>query len=271
MSENLRSPYLVTNNYLQFEELCDLCRREKVIGLCLGRPGVGKTEAAKRYSQWSKVEPYLSHRVQLFSNEEVLSTLDTVYYVPQITVTPTKLKADLARLRNQFNDLVEKAMTCSSRSDKQWQSAYDTLIIVDDAYRLRYEALEELKDIRKKRNIGMVLIGDLAMSRRLHRQPHFVDRVAFEHNFHQLSFEDANQFVDMKLAQVSLSKPQSEVYSAIYWYTQGNPRTLNNLFVQIARLKEINEMTELTRDLVDTAREMIMYNPLAAVDVKAAK
>jgi len=48
---------------------------------------------------------------------------------------------------------------------------YGALIIVDEAYRLKYEALEELRDLHDKWKIGMVLIGDPGLEMSLDRQP----------------------------------------------------------------------------------------------------
>ena len=108
------------------------------------------------------------------------------------------------------------------------------------------------------------------MDRRLERQPHFSHRVAFVHQYKQLSLEEVRLYIDYKLDAMGLSKPQNDLYSVIYWYTQGNFRMLNNLFLQISRLIRINAMTEITRDLIDTAREILLFG-LTVPIAKTAK
>ena len=60
---------------------------------------------------------------------------------------------------------------------------------------------------------------------------------------------------------MKLQKPADEVYALIFWHSQGNPRSLRNMFMMIDRILKINDdiVKELTRDVVETAREMMMY------------
>jgi len=44
--------FVETKNYRRFGEMCDACRRARVVGLGYGPPGTGKTESAKQYTQW---------------------------------------------------------------------------------------------------------------------------------------------------------------------------------------------------------------------------
>jgi len=270
MSEPQTEYFMETPHYLQFLEFCEVCRNHRTLGLAIGRPGVGKTAAAKRYAQWHTVEINLQGRQRRLLNPEALAKANKLFFLPTITISAPKLKSELTILKNRFDDSVERAIEWTSPADwaAAWRKPHAELIIVDEAHRLKYEALEQLRDLQERWNVGIVLIGDPGMDRRLERQPHFSHRVAFVHQYRQLNLDEARLFIDRKLEELGLSKPESDLYSVIYWYTQGNFRMLNNLFLQMARLLKINAMTEITRDLIDTAREILLFGlsmPVAKV------
>ena len=51
--------FVATKAYRRFAEMCDGCRRARVVGLGYGPPGTGKTESAEQYAQWSLFKPFL--------------------------------------------------------------------------------------------------------------------------------------------------------------------------------------------------------------------
>ena len=115
------------------------------------------------------------------------------------------------------------------------------LIIVDEAHRLKYSSLEELRDLQERWNVGIALIGDPGMERSLARTFHFADRVRYLEKFEPLGSVDLNKYTDKQAELLSMPKPSEEVYLLIAKYTRGNPRMLGHLFAIIQRLLKINE------------------------------
>jgi len=230
--------------------------------MSFGRPGVGKTEASLRYSNWSLVETNLSVRTGVPIEPEKLLCCDTLYYKPGITVSPQRLKSELGLLRNRFHEVKVRAMGWHRATD--WATALQTqqvnLIIVDEAHRLKYQALEELRDLQERWNVGVVLIGDPGMERNLPRMFHFADRVRYVEKFDALSLPDVTKYIDKQAELMAVPKPAEEVYPLIATCSRGNPRILGHLFALIQRLLKINDdiVHEMTKEVVDTAREMML-------------
>ena len=68
--------FVQTKSYRRFGEMCDACRRARVVGLGYGSPGTGKTESAKQYAQWSLFKPFLPETFITFTGR---SAVDDFY------------------------------------------------------------------------------------------------------------------------------------------------------------------------------------------------
>lgn len=242
--------------------MADECRQTKSIGLCYGKPGAGKTMAAKQISSWPVVERNFTAKHGVPTDPEKLSGCDTVLYLPSVTVSPPRLRLELSQLRRKFEATIAGAISWSN--PKEWADAIQnkrcTLIIIDEAFRLKYQTLEELRDLQAEWNIGMLLLCDPGFERSMARMWHFCIRVPYVEEFKVFSPEEVTEYVDKKAELMKLPKPSEEVCTLIHWYTQGNPRSIRNLFVMVDRILKINDDEgELSRDVVETAREMMMY------------
>lgn len=262
MKESKTPFYIESTSYRSFKELCEACREQGKIGMSFGRPGVGKTEASLRFSEWALVEANLAVRNGVPVEPERLVACDTLYYKPGVTVSPQRLKTELGVLRNKFSD--SKVRAISWQSPAVWSVALQTaqvkLIIVDEAHRLKYTSLEELRDLQERWNVGIVLIGDPGMERSLARTFHFADRVRYLEKFEPLVADDLRKYVDKQAELLAVPKPTDEVFQIIAKYSRGNPRVLGHLFAIVQRLLKINDdiVREITVEVAETAREMML-------------
>jgi type II secretory pathway predicted ATPase ExeA len=275
MKKETNSPFFLESvSHCSLVELATVCRDDRKIGLCFGKPGIGKTFSAKRFSNWQTVEANLTARNAVALEAKSMMLCDSVYYLPSVTVSASRLRVELSQLKNQFEDAYLKAVSYHSPDDWacELQKQHLKLIIVDEAFRLKYQALEQLRDIQEQWDVGLMLIGDPGFERSLSKMWHFSVRVAHAEELKPLTAVETSLYIDKQLEVMKLSKPPEEVYTLIHWYTQGVLRTLVNLFSMIARILKINEdvVREITSDVVEAAREMMMFGLNGAASKQAS-
>lgn len=260
-------PFITTKGYRRFADFCDACRKYRYIGLCHGSPGVGKTLSAKQYSRWDLFQPFLGH-YETRDQQESLSEIPENYavvYTPAVVTTPRQLSDQILNLCGRLDSMVRHGSR--ARSDGQWSLyKFDSrvdLIIVDEADRLQLPALEQLRDISDRSNVGLVLIGMPGIEKRMSRYPQLYSRIGFVHQFKPLSNEEVRfvlehrwQELGIKLDPVDFT--DAEAISAVVRITQGNFRLVQRLFNQIERVVEINEVKTITKEVVEAARESLV-------------
>jgi AAA domain len=137
------------------------------------------------------------------------------------------------------------------------------LIIIDEADRLKTASLEQVRDIFDHSDLGMVLIGMPGLEKRLSRYPQFYSRVGFVHAFRPLTTAQVRTLLGRKWSPSGVILPEEGVteeatLAAIIRVTGGNFRLLHRLLTQIARIVEINALSEVTQDVVEAAREALV-------------
>ena len=139
-----------------------------------------------------------------------------------------------------------------------------TLVIIDEADRLKMASLEQVRSVFDQGDIGVVLIGMPGIEKRLARYPQLYSRVGFVHAFRPLT---ATEVSELLLAQnwrptgVSLGDDavaDKEALAAVIRITGGNFRLLDRLMTQIARIMEINELSAMTTQVVEAARDSLV-------------
>lgn len=252
--------FMVTKEYRRFEEFCAAVRRERYIGLCYGPPGVGKTVSARRYARWDLLE---GRDPLSFGNAVPVEIAEcrSLLYTPPVTNTPKAVRSSLADASMLLRSLAGQA-----RGRKRGHLDFTTpceLVIIDEADRLSTASLEELRDHYDRSGIGLVLIGMPGLEKRLARYPQLYSRVGFAHAFRALSQEESrfvleqhwqgwggmlhgNEFADR------------EAVAAVISVTAGNFRLIDRLMSQVRRIKELNHLQTVTREVVEAARDCLV-------------
>jgi len=261
------SEFLITKEYRRFEEFCNACRRDQYIGLCYGPPGVGKTLSARQYAHWDVVEPYLAawgnaERVRQGPYGQ-LAACHTVLYTPTVTTSARSLEREIADLVMEMNCVVDHALAAQAAPDSARERDHCTLMIVDEADRLKMQGLEQLRDFYDRGTVGLVLIGMPGLEKRLARYPQLYSRIGFAHAFRPLSEEEMAFILRHHWAALGreLEPTQftdQEAMAAIMRITTGNFRLLNRLVAQIRRIMQLNGLQTITREVVEVARECLV-------------
>ena len=263
--------FLITKEYRRFAEFCDAVRRERYIGVCHGAAGVGKTLSARHSAQWDQVVADLeAHPTAESYPARAVSECRTLFYTPTPTVTPKLLTTDLKTLTARFSAVVTRLLLEANdpRSPQVIRVHQDwvELVIVDEADRLKFLPLEQLRDLYDRGHFGVVLIGLPGLEKRLAHYPQLSSRIGFVHQYRPLSVEELHFILAHKWAQLGLTLSpadftDAEAVAARARMTGGNFRLVQRLFTQVERILRINELRAVTKEVVEAARESLLIGP----------
>ena len=290
-----------TLGHRRFTEFCDACRRYAYIGLCFGAPGVGKTLSARSYSRWDKFKQsscWGAESFELPPLDTIFYTPSVINTPGNITTELDRFRRtlwDLARRPLRLEQ--EKKLEAIQRRDDahraellythDWlespfpelQPTYGevareyiardaevrdptTLIVIDEADRLRMASLEQIRSIFDAGEVGVILIGMPGLEKRLARYPQFYSRIGFVHEFRPLGAAETRQLLERQWTPPGVRLParsmDPETIAAIIRITNGNFRLLNRMLTQIERILEINVLDEVTKAVVEAARESLV-------------
>jgi len=266
----LANGFVITNEYRRFAEFADAVRRDRYIGLCYGPPGVGKTLSARHYSCWDEVAAHLERRQALKAGQRPpnppppdLATQRTVMWTTPVTATAPRVHYELTGTCTSLANAVYEVLPYR---EKLKGPPPVELLLVDEADRLSTSGLEQMRDFYDRNHLGLVLIGMPGLERRLSRYPQLYSRVGFAHEFRPLSVAELTAVLSEHWQSLGLRSPSGEfddpeALAAMARITGGNLRLVQRLFSQVNRLVEINELTSVTQDVVDTAREALIIGP----------
>jgi DNA transposition AAA+ family ATPase len=259
--------FVVTKQHRRFAEFADACRRERYIGVCYGPPGVGKTLSARQYTHWDQIGDWLT-RYWLErdgSGPDVLATSRSVLWTPTVTVTPRQLDQQVPILCRRFSTIVEHHRDPQGGRPPQFAGGIWNveLLIVDEADRLKPAGLEQLRDYFDRHPIGLILIGMPGLEKRLARYPQLYSRVGFAHRYEPLSADELRFVLTHHWQRLGLTLSaddftDSEAVAAVARITNGNFRLVHRLFAQITRILDINQLTTVTSEVVQAARDALV-------------
>ena len=259
--------FLRTKEYRRFEEFCNACFREKYIGLCYGAPGVGKTRSARHYAKSGGFDQFGSKDLSETEKIEIAGQLidcRAVVYTACVTNTPKRVEVDLKDERYRlFTDLY-RARQLLTKTDPGITDDFSMLLIIDEADRLKMNALEQVRDMYDRNDDwGVVLIGMPGLEKRLARYPQLYSRVGFAHEYRPIGQDEMFFILQHHWAALGLelsksSFPDSEAVAVVARITNGNFRLVQRLFSQISRIMKVNELTSISKEVVEAARECLV-------------
>ena len=264
---DVATQFVVTKEHRRFSELCDAVRRERYIGVCYGPPGVGKTQSARRYANWDEVRPELRHSTLTNApGDPVDLDARTIFYTPKVHNTPRLIDKDVRTLQDRLGWLIEFETASSNFKLSDVGTSGERLVellIVDEADRLKTPSLEQLRDHHDRTGIGLILIGMPGIERRLARYPQLYSRIGFAHEYRPLGKDELAFVLEHHWSAIGLTLSaddftDAEAIAAVARITGGNFRLVQRLFAQITRILEINSLTTISREVVETAREALI-------------
>jgi DNA transposition AAA+ family ATPase len=281
-TSDIGSEFIETLEYRRFVEFCDACRRYRYIGLCYGTPGIGKTLSAIHYSRadsivlvdrWTEeskdgvpIDTVLYTPAIVNTPSGVASDLGRARErVDGIAKRPIRREArevlDAIRLRD---DAAREEFR--SKPSREWtdppalkptymeiHELYDarekaigtatSLILIDEADRLRMTSLEQVRDIFDEGTVGLILIGMPGIEKRMARYPQFYSRIGFVHEFRPLATTEMRELLERRWTPHGVTLPDAglgiEAIAAVIRMTGGNFRLLNRLLRQVERILDV--------------------------------
>jgi DNA transposition AAA+ family ATPase len=252
--------FISTKEHRRFIEFANAVKTHRYIGLCFGPAGVGKTLSAWRYAEGHRIGdlslPWKPGNPEDAKILAALAKARTLFYTPSIGLSASAL-------RNQLRLAQEYAVERLNRNRRGRWILDIELIIVDEVERLSAPALEFLRDLFDRGDIGLMLVGMPGMEKRMARYPQLYSRVGFAHNYRplqgdELSFVLTRHWRKLGLNLDAADFSDTQAIASIARITGGNFRLLHRLFVQIERILKINDLTFITDEVVNAARSTLV-------------
>lgn len=272
--------FVETREHERFAEFCEAVVRDRYIGVCVGPPGVGKTASAIRYSRWNLVEECFPKYVYEEDPPPAATTLNTAFYTATVVSNPKSIEADVFARKNRMNWLVDAALRTEEQenwNDSKWSKKqkeryasigtdHSTLLIVDEANRLKNAGFDQLRDMYDREGFGLILIGMPGLEKTLARYPQLYSRVGFVHHFGSLTGQETKAIILQHRRKLGIGlsakafsgEDGEEALAAIARMSGGNLRLIQRLLQQVERVMKLNKLSVVDREVVDAARESLV-------------
>jgi DNA transposition AAA+ family ATPase len=168
--------------------------------------------------------------------------------------------AEVVNAENAFYEQRDRSMRVTSAVPDP-----TALLVIDEADRLKEAGLEQVRNVFDHGGIGLVLIGMPGIEKRLARYPQLYSRIGFVHEFRPLGAGEIRQLLEQSWVPPGVNLPKQpwdpETVATIIRMTGGNFRLLSRLLTQMERILEINALQEVTKAVVEAARESLVIGP----------
>ena len=212
-------------------EIARLCHTQGKIGVCVGRAGLGKTVAVKRYTK---------------------EFLDSILIESDSGYTAKSLLKEIHRRlglsgKGSVYDLMGEVVRKLNQSGR--------LLIIDEAENLPYRALEITRRIHDKTGVGVLLIGRGILLENLkgynNQYDQLYSRVKYTKIIDGLLVQDVINILkaieqDPKLAETYLK------------YSDGNTRRLEHLISHSISIAKINGKAEVDGAVIQHTSKLLM-------------
>ena len=188
----------------------------------------------------------------------------TVFYTATVMNSPKKIKDELGRQRvNLFGSIVDIEKNLKSET-YEFRESYSANIIIDEADRLQIKTLEQVREIYDYReDMGIILIGMPGLEKRLARYSQLYSRIGFAHEYRPIGKEEMLFILEHHWGRLGLELDKknfadNEAVAAVARITNGNFRLIHRLFSQIKRIMKVNQLTSISKEVVEAARDCLV-------------
>ena len=230
-SVNNDLPFVNISIVKYVSEIARLCHTQGKIGVCVGRAGLGKTVAVKRYTK---------------------EFLDSILIESDSGYTAKSLLKEIHRRlglssKGSVYDLMGEVVRKLNQSGR--------LLIIDEAENLPYRALEITRRIHDKTGVGVLLIGRGILLENLkgynNQYDQLYSRVKYTKIIDGLLVQDVVNILkaieqDPKLAETYLK------------YSDGNTRRLEHLISHSISIAKINGKAEVDDAVIQHTSKLLM-------------
>ena len=224
-------PFRLTHNAKKVFEVARICHVDKEIGVITGEAGLGKTVALREYTRRY--------------DDDILIEADHGYTAKTLFQELCQ-RAGLEPGR-QLHPMLEAVVEKLSGTHR--------MVIVDEAEHLPYRALELLRRLHDKANIGLLLVGMPILYGNIKGKKidfaQLYSRVGLYTNLQKLSTKDVELLVTAVYPHANgLTKDFSK-------NANGNARRLSKLMSRAERVAQVNDVP-LSAEVIESATSMLI-------------
>ena len=224
-------PFVNISIVKYISEIARLCHTQGKIGVCVGRAGLGKTVAVKKYTQ---------------------EFLDSILIESDSGYTAKSLLKEIHRRlglsgKGSVYDLMGEVVRKLNQSGR--------LLIIDEAENLPYRALEITRRIHDKTGVGVLLIGRGILLENLkgynNQYDQLYSRVKYTKIIDSLLIQDVIKILE-------IIEQNTELAETYLQYSGGNTRRLEHLISHSISIAKFNGKAEVDNAVIKQTSKLLM-------------